>query len=99
MIDVLLPGRPHFQRHEVLVKSEVCEVFYRDVLACIRALVGDPEFASMLVYLPEKQYTDKKKDMRMYHDMHTGRWWWSTQVRDSSHWLLCCVAVSVDNNY
>jgi hypothetical protein len=81
MIDILLPGRPRFQRHEVLVGNEVCEVFYRDVVSCIKALIGDPDFASSLIYLPERHYTDESKKSRMYHDMQTGRWWWSTQVR------------------
>ncbi|KAF9486934.1 hypothetical protein BDN71DRAFT_1485414 [Pleurotus eryngii] len=79
MIDDHLPGRPQFKRHEILVGGEVCEVFYRDVVACIRALFGDPDFMPYLVFRPEKHYVDETKAERMFHDMHTGRWWWSTQ--------------------
>ncbi|KIM35645.1 hypothetical protein M413DRAFT_20740 [Hebeloma cylindrosporum] len=79
MIDESLPGRPRFVRHEVIVGNEVCEVYFRDIIACIRALFGDPDFAPYLVFLPEKHYTDEMKTVRMYHDMHTGKWWWSTQ--------------------
>lgn len=64
-----------------MIGDEVCEVFFRDVIACIRALLGDPDFSVFLVFLPEKHYTDGTRTVRMYHDMHTGRWWWSTQVR------------------
>lgn len=81
MIDHTLPGRPCFERHEIMVGEEVCEVFFRDVIACIRALFGDPDFAMYLVLVPEKHYTDDRKTVRMYHDMHTGKWWWSTQVK------------------
>lgn len=80
IIDNNLPGCPRFERHEVLVGNEVCEVYFRDVIACIKALFGDPDFAPYLVFAPEKHYVDESKTMRMYHDMHTGKWWWSTQV-------------------
>jgi hypothetical protein len=62
------------------VGSEVCDVYFRDVIACVKALFGDPNFTPYLMFAPEKQYTDDTKEVRMYHDMHTGRWWWSTQV-------------------
>ncbi|KAI0687394.1 hypothetical protein BC835DRAFT_1550763 [Cytidiella melzeri] len=78
-IDKRLPGRPRFVRHEVLIGNEVCEVFYRDVIACVRAIFGNPDFTPYLVFAPEKHYTDPEKTRRMYHDMHTGRWWWATQ--------------------
>jgi len=80
IIDDELPGRPPFQCHEVMVDNEVCEVFYRDVVACIRTLFGNPDFAPVLAFQPVKHYADEKKEERMYHDMHTGRWWWCTQV-------------------
>ena len=81
IIDETLPGRPRFNRHELVIGNEVCEVYFRDVIECIKALFNDPSFAPYLVFAPEKHYTDETKTMRMYHDMHTGRWWWSTQVR------------------
>ncbi|KAI0685649.1 hypothetical protein BC835DRAFT_1455506 [Cytidiella melzeri] len=87
-IDKRLPGRPRFVRHEVLIGNEVCEVFYRDVIACVRAIFGNPDFTPYLVFAPEKHYTDPEKTRRMYHDMHTGRWWWATQVCDGLvEWL------------
>jgi hypothetical protein len=82
IIDKTLPGRPHFERHELVIGNEVCEVYFRDVIECIKALFNDPSFTPYLMLVPEKHYTDETKSKRMYHDMHTGRWWWSTQVRD-----------------
>ncbi|GLB45659.1 putative protein Coprinopsis cinerea okayama7 130 [Lyophyllum shimeji] len=84
VIDNKLPGRPRFERHEVMVGSEVYDLYFWDVIECIRALVGDPDFAPFLVFAPEKHYTNGEKDIRVYHDMHTGRWWWTTQVRTAS---------------
>ncbi|TFK78674.1 hypothetical protein K466DRAFT_506925 [Polyporus arcularius HHB13444] len=75
----LTSGRPRFIRREIIVAGEAFEVFYRDVIQCIRALYGDPEFSGILVFTPERHYTDKDCKRRVYFDMHTGRWWWDTQ--------------------
>jgi Plavaka transposase len=64
-----------------VVGSEVCEVYYRDVIECVKTLFGDPTFTPYLQFAPEKHYTDDTKDVRVYHDMYTGKWWWRTQVR------------------
>lgn len=81
ILDKKLPSaRPRFIRHEVLVGSEVCEVYLRDVVECVRALMNDSALSPHMVFAPEKHYTDETKQVRMYHDMHTGDWWWSTQV-------------------
>ena len=76
----LSSSRPRFIRREIIVAGEAFEVFYRDVIACIRALYGDPEFSGILVFTPERHYTDPDQTVRVYFDMHTGKWWWSTQV-------------------
>ena len=86
MIDTHLPGRPPFQRKEILVGDEVCELYFRNILQCIRALFGDPDFAPYLMFAPERHYTNEDRQERMYHDMHTGSWWWFTQVRERREW-------------
>ena len=86
LIDQELPGRPSFQRHDVMVGTELCDVYFRDVVACIRALFADPDLTQYLVTAPQKHFTygSNGRKIRMYHDMHTGKWWWSTQVTNSS---------------
>ncbi|KAJ7125731.1 hypothetical protein C8R46DRAFT_1250545 [Mycena filopes] len=79
IIDEKLPGRPKFTRSEVVVNGEVFPLYSRDILECVRALWGDTDFAPYLFVVPEKHYIDKGKTVRMYHNMHTGKWWWSTQ--------------------
>ena len=79
-MDALPSARPRFQQHEVVVAGEVYDVFFRDVIECIRALYGEPEFARHLVFLPERHYSDPDKLQRLFHDMHTGKWWWAVQV-------------------
>ncbi|KAH9015362.1 hypothetical protein EDB84DRAFT_1582216 [Lactarius hengduanensis] len=79
VIDTQLPGRPSFKRMGVELGGEVFDVYFRDIMDCVQALYSDPEFSPYLVYAPERHYVDEKCDLRMYHDMHTGEWWWSTQ--------------------
>ncbi len=61
--------------------GEAFDMYFRDIIECIRALFSDPEFAPYLVFAPERHYADENKTERLYHDMNTGKWWWSTQVR------------------
>jgi Plavaka transposase len=51
------------------------------VIECAKALFGDPTFSPYLWLAPEKHYTNDFKDVQVYHDMHTEKWWWCTQVR------------------
>jgi Plavaka transposase len=62
------------------IGDETVELYRRDVVECIKALYGDPEFAPHLIFKPERQYVDDEREVRMYGDMHTGDWWWHTQV-------------------
>jgi hypothetical protein len=80
IIDTKLPGRPRFICEEVTVAGCTYEIYRRDIIECIKALFGDPEFAQHLIFAPERHYTDRSKTVRVYHEMHTGDWWWKTQV-------------------
>ncbi|KAJ7841714.1 hypothetical protein B0H14DRAFT_3086726 [Mycena olivaceomarginata] len=80
IIDELPAARPKFERSEVVVNGEVYHLYSRDILECVRALWGDTDFAPYLFVAPERHYIDKDKTIRMYHNMHTGKWWWSTQA-------------------
>ena len=70
------------QMKEVEVAGEVVEVYYRNILDCVKALFGDPQFAKCLKYAPERHYIkdDDGNTSRVYHEMYTGEWWWQTQV-------------------
>ena len=82
LIDKALPGRPPFETREVVIGGETHELQYRDILACIRSLYGDPEFTQDLVFSPEHHYSDRDRTCRVYSEMHTGDWWWAVQVRE-----------------
>ncbi|KAI0819422.1 hypothetical protein BC628DRAFT_1423760 [Trametes gibbosa] len=81
MIDVDIPHqRPEFKVLELkLTSGETFPLYARDILSCVRALYGDPEHVQYLCITPERHYADADKTIRLYHDLHTGHWWWSTQ--------------------
>ena len=75
-----LPGRPSFQRKDLIVGDQCLEFYYREIIPCIRSLYGDPELAHDLVFAPERHYTDATRTCQIFNEMHTGNWWWSAQV-------------------
>ncbi|THU81028.1 hypothetical protein K435DRAFT_823508 [Dendrothele bispora CBS 962.96] len=80
IIDKEIPiQRPSFTRSEVVIAGESFDLYKRDIIECIRALYGSPEHAQYLCVVPERHYSDADKTCRLYHDMYTGKWWWSTQ--------------------
>ncbi|TEB37737.1 hypothetical protein FA13DRAFT_1751781 [Coprinellus micaceus] len=78
IVDHALPSWPQFHRSEVVVAGEEFELYLRDIIECIRALWGDPEFLPFLIFEPERHYMDQDKTLRVVHNMHTGKWWWAT---------------------
>ena len=45
-------------------------------------IYGDASFAPHLIFRPEHHYQkyDGQRHHCLYHDMHTGNWWWEVQV-------------------
>ncbi|KAG0700528.1 hypothetical protein DFH29DRAFT_983054 [Suillus ampliporus] len=81
IIDSQIPACwPRFRRQEILVAGEAFDVYFRDILQCVKALFGDPELAPYLVFAPERHYSDEDQTQRLYHDMYTGNWWWHMQI-------------------
>ncbi|KAF9533674.1 hypothetical protein CPB83DRAFT_890141 [Crepidotus variabilis] len=81
IIDKSLPHRPAFKRQEFVVVGESFELFGRDIVECLRALWGNPEFLPYLVFEAKHHYVDEDQTIWLFHDTHTGRWWWDTQRR------------------
>ncbi|KAG1891787.1 uncharacterized protein F5891DRAFT_950327, partial [Suillus fuscotomentosus] len=80
IIDKQLPSHPKFRCEQIVIAGEAFDIFYRDVIKCVKALYGDPDFANFSVFALEHHYADKEQTVRLYYDMHTGKWWWDTQV-------------------
>ena len=81
ILDMLLPPRSAFIRRTKRVGGEKHVLYMRDSLSVLRELYGRPDFAKYMVFAPEKHYVliDGKEE-RWWSEMHTGRWWWKTQV-------------------
>ncbi|KAG2139381.1 hypothetical protein BD769DRAFT_1327159, partial [Suillus cothurnatus] len=56
-------------------------VYYHNIIECVKSLYGDPDFARYLTFAPEQHYADDDQTVRLFHDMHTGKWWWETQKK------------------
>ncbi|KAG2059405.1 hypothetical protein BDR06DRAFT_1003517 [Suillus hirtellus] len=81
IINKQLPGHPKFRCEQIVVSGEAFNVFYWDIIECVKALYGNLDFADFLVFAPECHYADKEQTVQLFHDMHTGKWWWDTQKK------------------
>lgn len=79
-IDTLPTLCPKFRREEVTVDGETFEIFHRNVLDCIAEIYGRHDLTPYLKFKPERHYVDADMTLRIYTDMHTGKWWWEVQV-------------------
>lgn len=81
LIDHELPtGQPKFKQEQVIVTGEAFDVYYRDIIECVKSLYGDPDFTKYLTFALERHYADADETVHLFHDMHTGKWWWEMQV-------------------
>lgn len=64
-------------------KTEHLELWRRDVVECVRELLGNPAFKDDLKYVPEKLFGSSagEENVRVFDEMWTGDWWWDLQVR------------------
>ena len=53
-------------------------IYARDIIMCIRFLLGHGPFKNNLTYAPERHYASES-GVRVYNEMHTEDWWWSQQ--------------------
>ena len=74
MIDQLgwIKGTVDFHLHQG------CAFYFRDLEDTIQYLLRQRVYAEHLVFEPMHEFDDEGN--RVYTDMHTGDWWWTTQV-------------------
>jgi hypothetical protein len=70
--------------------GEELELWFRDPIACIKELLGNPTFKDQLCYTPEKHFTDENQAERVYKEAWQGDWWWEIQVCLSWTFLVVC---------
>ncbi|KAG2366130.1 hypothetical protein BDR07DRAFT_1275224, partial [Suillus spraguei] len=76
--------------------DEAFVVYSCNIMECVKALYSDPEFSQHLNYAPEHHYVDADKTTRMYHDIHMGKWWWSTQATKKPKATVIPIILSSD---
>jgi hypothetical protein len=60
---------------------EHLELWLRNIVDCVRDLIGNPTFREHMAYAPEKVYRDLHALRRIYDQAWTADWWHETQVR------------------
>lgn len=81
IMDYHLPHRPPFESLDVKIGGDTVTVHVCNIISCIKALYGDAAFAPHLIFQPECHYEILgNQHCQLYHDMHTGDWWWEVQV-------------------
>jgi hypothetical protein len=62
------------------VLTEDVELWRRNPVDCVRELIGNPAFKEVMVYAPEKVFSNADGSNRVFDEMWTGDWWWNIQV-------------------
>ena len=57
--------------------------YYRNPIDCVRYLLRQIIYDGEMVYAPVKEFNSDGE--RTYSEMHTGDWWWETQVSTLHH--------------
>ncbi|KAG1825461.1 uncharacterized protein BJ212DRAFT_1443604 [Suillus subaureus] len=70
---------------QVVITGEAFDVYYHDIIKCVKSLYSDLDFARYLTFAPEWHYTDEDQTVCLFHDMHTGKWWWEMQKKLDEH--------------
>jgi hypothetical protein len=57
--------------------TEPIAYYARDIIPCIKGLLGQPQFKNHQQFAPQHKY---ENDQRIYTDINTADWWWEQQV-------------------
>jgi hypothetical protein len=52
-----------------------------DIIKSMRWLMWQSAYAEHLIFSPQWYFNSDTPPKRLYTKMHTGNWWWDTQVR------------------
>jgi hypothetical protein len=69
--------------HNGKFKVERLELWLRDIVDCVRDLIGNPLFREHMAYAPEKVFRDLHAVRRIYDQSWTADWWHETQVSNA----------------
>ncbi|KAG1810876.1 uncharacterized protein BJ212DRAFT_1448568 [Suillus subaureus] len=82
-LDLLSIDRVSIFLEQVVVAGEAFDVYYHNIIKCVKSLYSDPDFARYLTFAPEQHHTDEDQMVHLFRDMHTGKWWWETQLDEN----------------
>lgn len=70
---------------------------YQDVMSIVQFLLSHRPFAREMVYAPSRAFVGSTDDpTRVYHELHSGDWWWDTQNRLPDGATVVPIILAVD---
>ena len=60
--------------------SEDLELWMRDPVECVKELIGNPAFKTLMLLVLEHVFADENGTNRIFDEMWTADWWRKTQV-------------------
>jgi hypothetical protein len=77
-INVELPGDKLDGEGRPLV--EHMELWRRNILDCVRDLIGNPAFRDVMAYAPHRAFRELEALRQIFDQAWTAEWWWDMQV-------------------
>ncbi|KAJ4484458.1 hypothetical protein C8R41DRAFT_921708 [Lentinula lateritia] len=65
-------------------RTEVLELWHRDIFDCVSELMGNPAFNGKQEYAPKREFREMRNGVpcnRQYSEMWTENWWWNVQSK------------------
>ena len=70
---------------------------YQDIMSLIIFLLGHRPFEHEMVYAPCRSFTGTADSpIRVYHELHSGDWWWNMQERVPDGATIVPIILAVD---
>ena len=54
---------------------------YQNILILAAFILAHKPFEDEMTYAPRRTYTDAGRTNRIYHELHSGNWWWNIQKK------------------
>ncbi|PPQ75356.1 hypothetical protein CVT26_015158 [Gymnopilus dilepis] len=76
--------------------NEKYTIRFRDPIEAIKSLWKDPELSPHMFFRPAKVYTNKDREIRIFSEMHTSKWWHVCQSKLPNGATLAPVIIATD---
>ncbi|KAH7918952.1 hypothetical protein BV22DRAFT_1108238 [Leucogyrophana mollusca] len=79
-----------------VIMREKVKLWKRDLVECVKELIGNPLFHEVMSYTPERAFMDEAGLNQIFDDMWTADWWWNTKSKLPPGVVVAPVILSSD---